>query len=313
MKKIICSLSVLLLLGTVTTALVVGQPGTVGTQGLDATDTFKELSRNTQWQQKEQIDLQFDAHHPQGMTRIGDLFYMSSVEIIEKPEKYDQPRNGYDRTPGKGVGHLFVFDKTGKLVKDIELGEGHMYHPGGIAYDGKSIWVPVAEYRPDSRSIMYQVDPDTLKAEEAFRVDDHIGGVSRDSENGKLTGVSWGSRHFYQWNEQGKTLRMKTNPSHFIDYQDCESAGQGKAICSGISELPNPEGSKPYELGGLALLDTATLDLLHEVPVTEFSAKGHVATRNPAFLENTDQGMRLYAVPDDDEASLLVYETQNEE
>ena len=32
-----------------------------------------------------------------------------------------------------------------------------MYHPGGIDYDGRHIWVPVAEYRPNSRSIIYRV------------------------------------------------------------------------------------------------------------------------------------------------------------
>jgi len=25
-----------------------------------------------------------------------------------------------------------------------------VYHPGGIDFDGVNIWVPVAEYRPDS-------------------------------------------------------------------------------------------------------------------------------------------------------------------
>ncbi|MFC3882117.1 DUF6454 family protein [Bacillus songklensis] len=49
-----------------------------------------------------------NTYHPQGMTKIGDLYYMSSVEIIEKPVKYDQPKDGYDRTPGKGIGHLIL-------------------------------------------------------------------------------------------------------------------------------------------------------------------------------------------------------------
>ncbi|GGE13952.1 hypothetical protein GCM10011571_14250 [Marinithermofilum abyssi] len=111
-----------------------------------------------------------------------------------------------------------------------------------------------------------------MKAEKAFHVDDHIGGLV--DQNGKITGVSWGSRKFYQWNEQGQQLLKKNNPSHFIDYQDCENVGQGKMVCSGISELPTSANSKHYELGGLALLDSKTLDMIHEVPVTEFSHKG---------------------------------------
>lgn len=315
MRKIVptaAAIAAILLIGSVSTALAMPQLYNAGTEERKLTDQFQQLSRSTKWQQKEKINLQFNTYHPQGMTRIGDLYYMSSVEIIEKTVKYDQPRDGYDRTPGKGVGHLFVFNKQGELLKDIQLGEGHMYHPGGIAFDGKYIWVPVAEYRPNSHSIVYKVNPKTMKAEEVFRVDDHIGGLVRDGQSGKLMGVSWGSRKFYEWNEKGQQLNVKENPSHFIDYQDCESAGRGKMVCGGISVLPNPttDNSKPYELGGLALLDMKTLDMVHETPLTEFSPQGHVLTRNPVFLENSDQGLRLYAVPDDDYASLLVYETQ---
>ncbi|MBD1382454.1 DUF6454 family protein [Metabacillus arenae] len=313
MQKIIFIVTVTLLIGGASTALAMSQLHESSAKEQKLDEQFQQLSRNTQWQKKEKIDLQFNVYHPQGMTRIGDLYYMSSVEIIEKTTKYDQPRDGYDRTPGKGIGHLFVFNKQGKLLKDIKLGEGNIYHPGGIAFDGKSIWVPVAEYRPDSKSIVYKVDPKTMKAEKAFSVDDHIGGLVRDDQSGKLKGVSWGSRKFYEWNKKGKQQQVKENPSHFIDYQDCEGIGQAKMVCSGISELPNPASGnfKPYELGGLALIDMKKLNPIHEVPLMEFSPQGHVITRNPVFLERAGQQLRLYAVPDDDEASLLVYETTN--
>ncbi|WP_017437761.1 DUF6454 family protein [Saccharococcus caldoxylosilyticus] len=313
MRKIVFTVTTTLLIGIASTVLAMPQSHITSTKEQKLDDQFRQLSRDTKWQQKEKIHLQFHAYHPQGMTRIGDLYYMSSVEIIEKPVKYDQPKDGYDRTPGKGVGHLFVFNKQGKLLKDIQLGEGIIYHPGGIAFDGKSIWVPVAEYRPNSHSIVYKVNDETMKVEEAFRVNDHIGGLVRDAQSGKLIGVSWGSRKFYEWNEKGQQLRVKENSSHFIDYQDCEGVGQGKMVCSGISELPNPatDYSKPYELGGLALLDMKRLNTIHEVPLMEFSPQGHVITRNPVFLESAGQGLRLYAVPDDDDASLLVYETTN--
>ncbi|MGG3640523.1 DUF6454 family protein [Bacillus gobiensis] len=45
------------------------------------------------------------------------------------------------------------------------------------------------------------------------------------------------------------------------------------------------------------------------LPISLFSPKGHVATRNPVFLENTTQGIKMYAVPDDDQSSMLIYET----
>ena len=60
---------------------------------------------------------------------------------------------------GKGIWRLFVIDRQGNLKKDIRLGEGTAYHPGGIDYDGQNVWVPAAEYRPSSRAIVYTVDP----------------------------------------------------------------------------------------------------------------------------------------------------------
>ncbi|WP_428909736.1 DUF6454 family protein [Niallia sp. Krafla_26] len=274
-------------------------------------DQVQELSRGTSWEKLDQIDLQFDVFHPQGMTKVGDLYFMSSVEIIEGTTRYEQPIDGYDRSPGKGKGHLFVFNEQGELLEDIELGEGDMYHPGGIDYDGKFIWVPVAEYRPNSESIVYKVNAETLEVEEAFRADDHIGGIVKNDKSQKLHGVSWGSRLFYEWNHKGKQLNVEDNPSHFVDYQDCESTGNGQMICSGITNLPNPANNNSFQLGGLALLDLKNNDILHEVPVTELSPKGNVITRNPVFLEKAEEEIKLYAVPDDDDASLLIYQTTN--
>ncbi|RFU62212.1 DUF6454 family protein [Bacillus sp. V59.32b] len=310
MKKVIFALAAALTIGSLTTAFAYPDTLQSGKDGKQLEEKFQHLSRDSVWEQKEKIDLQFNTFHPQGMTKIGDLYYMSSVEIIEKPEKYAQPRNGYDRSPGKGIGHLFVFDVQGKLLKDIELGEGDLYHPGGIAFDGKSIWVSVAEYRPNSKSIIYKVNPETMKSQEMFRTNDHIGGILRDGKHGNLKAVSWGSRTFYEFNERGKVLSKSSNPSHFVDYQDCENAGENQLICSGITELPQQgAATSKYELGGLALLDMKTMDMVHELPITLFSPKGHVVTRNPVYLENTKQGIKLYAVPDDDQSSMLVYET----
>ena len=66
---------------------------------------------------------------------------------------------------GEGVGHVFKVDMKGNLLADLRIGEGAIYHPGGIDYDGRYIWVPVTEYRPNSRSIIYRVDPITMKAD----------------------------------------------------------------------------------------------------------------------------------------------------
>src|SRR5262249_38733350 len=112
------------------------------------TIAFTATTRSTAWQQPHKIPLRFATYHPQGFALVGDKIFMSTVEIIEAPVRYPQPIDGYDRTPGKGIGHVLVIDRQGNLIKDLTLGQDTIYHPGGIDFDGQSVWVPVAEYRP---------------------------------------------------------------------------------------------------------------------------------------------------------------------
>ncbi|HCA86280.1 MAG TPA: hypothetical protein DEQ61_12740 [Streptomyces sp.] len=271
------------------------------------------VTRSTEWKLAQRIGLDFDTHHPQGFARAGDRLFLSSVEIIEPPVKHRQPVDGHDRTPGKGRGHLFVLDLKGNLIKDIVLGEGDMYHPGGIDVDEESLWIPLAEYRPHSRSIIYRVDLRTLEVSEEFRVADHIGGIVPDPASGRLSGVTWGSREFYTWSAEGKQLDHTANSSHFIDYQDCARAGRDAAVCTGITGYEAPDGTG-FELGGIALLDTRTQTVRHEVPVQLWSAAGHVVTRNPVHLEADGSTLRMWAAPDDGEETagteILVYESK---
>lgn len=140
-----------------------------------ATDTplanaFDAVDRNTKWQLTGKLKLEFPTYHTEGIAFSQDRIFLSAVEITEPTTKFASPQDGFDRTPGKGVGHLFVMDKAGKLQKDIILGEGDMYHPGGIDFDGTNVWVPVAQYRPDSSAIIYRVDAKSLDVHKQFEV-----------------------------------------------------------------------------------------------------------------------------------------------
>ena len=222
-----------------------GMPSVVMAADLDRNalaERVTKLSRSTQWKPVLALQIAFPTYHPQGMVKIGDAFFVSSVEIKEPTKRFPQPVDGFDRDPGAGIGHLFKIDLTGHLVSETTLGEGSIYHPGGLDYDGHYIWVPVAEYRPNSRSVIYRVDPETMKAEEMFRFADHIGGLVRDTDDNSLHGVSWGSRRFYRWtldpggrptNATEAPEKLRTlNPSHYLDYQDCKYAGAHRMLCS---------------------------------------------------------------------------------
>jgi hypothetical protein len=274
---------------------------------------FEATTRSTAWSQVARIPLHFPTYHPQGFALVGDLIFMSSVEVLEAPVRYPEPVDGYDRTPGKGIGHLFVIDRQGNLKQDIRIGEGTAYHPGGIDYDGENVWVPAAEYRPNSRAIVYTVNPKNYQVTEQFRVRDHVGGVVRDRRTGFVHGVSWGSRTLYEWTSKGKQLAAEPNQSHLLDYQDCDYVNRSKQLCGGVTSLPTATGGT-YELGGLALLDLNDHNrILHEIPFPTFSPSGHTVTRNPVALELANNHLRLLTAPDDGDSpagtQLLIYES----
>jgi Family of unknown function (DUF6454) len=269
------------------------------------TEHVTALTRDSAWTLTASVPIAFRTFHPQGMVKIGEAFFVSSVEV----------RN---RDAGEGTGHLFRIDKTGQLVTDLRLGENAIYHPGGIDYDGQSLWVPVAEYRPDSRSIVYRVDPETMKATEVLRFADHIGAIVHNTDDHTLHGVSWGSRRFYRWTlgRDGKVTNAGTSPeklrtlntSHYLDYQDCKYVGDRRMLCTGVTEMRPPPDASPFRLGGLDLVDLRDGRPVHQVPVLLWTTGGLNMTHNPVWLEPTAAGLRGYFMPEDDKSTLYIYD-----
>jgi Family of unknown function (DUF6454) len=279
-------------------------------------EKFKTLSRGTEWQQVGQQQVNFDTYHPQGMSKVGDQLFLSSVEVLELPGRYTE-RDDDNDSPGRGIGHLFKMDEEGQLLDEIQLGKEAIYHPGGIDYDGNYLWVPVAEYRPDSRSIIYRVDPESMEATPMFRVADHIGGLIYNADRDSLYGVNWGSRTFYQWNLTGTgkvinqnkplTEQATQNPEHYIDYQDCQYIGDDFALCSGVAVYQPPNASD-VQLGGIDLVNLRSVTPEYQVPVPEWTDDGMVMTRNPFLAEERPNGLRFYFLPEDNTSHLFTYE-----
>ena len=293
------------------------------------------------WRQTAAIPLRFNTHHPQGMVRVGREFYLSSVEVTRETRRYREPVGGADRDEGAGIGHLFKFNDQGQLLEDLRIGEGSIYHPGGIDYDGRFIWIPVAEYRPESRSIVYQVDltnrdemanrdgmanRDEMVARESFRFSDHLGGIVHQFETRTLHAVSWGARRFYHWPlalpntrelqpvtyhpRRADRPERQLNRSFYIDYQDCHYLGAGEMLCGGLREYRN--GTEKLSLGGLELVDLATGLARQQVPVELWTSAGLPMTRNPFWIEPLDEeaGLRAFFVPEDRQSTLYVYEIE---
>ena len=95
-----------------------------------------KLTRSSSWKRVASVRISFRTYHPQGMVKIGRTLFVSSVEVKVPTKLLPRPVGDYDRDAGDGVGHLFKIDMAGNLLADLRLGEGTIYHPGGIDYDG---------------------------------------------------------------------------------------------------------------------------------------------------------------------------------
>jgi hypothetical protein len=261
------------------------------------------LTATTEWRAVGEIPLQFDAFHPQGMAIVNGAIYVSSVEVI-------------NRAQGKGKGHLFRIARDGAPEAQVELTDGPRYHPGGIDFDGARLWVPVAEYRPASSSVVYAVDPATLTPREVFRCADHLGAIVHDAGSASVVGVSWGSRRMYRWISElsGNNVRIpdphaepRVNRAHYVDFQDAQSLpGTTLMLCGGLKNYRGPNGS--FSLGGLELIDVKTLEPKHQVPVPLWEQDGRPMLQNAFHAEATDTGLRFWFLPADGKATIYIYE-----
>jgi hypothetical protein len=285
------------------------------------TSIFRLMGRNAIWTRVSSVEMQgWTTFHTQGLVRIGDAFFVSSVEVIEPTVRNGAVTDALydfsiDRSPGVGRGWLTKFDAAGNLLGQIELTDGTIYHPGGIDFDGESLWVPVAEYRPNSRSEILRVDPDTLAAERIFTADDHIGGVVHDLHRGTLEAVSWGSRRLYTFPlHSRRDPTWVPNTETTIDYQDCHYHGIDFMLCGGVAGYETPYG--PIAFGGLDLVDLRTKLLSHQVPVNRFIEEAGLPNPTLSLSHNAfwadpldDTSLRIYFMTEsDNQASLLAYD-----
>lgn len=158
-------------LGTLAPSLVQANPNSSQSQSL-LSQLLKSMTRHTVWKEVASIPFSFPSHHCQGMVKIGEDYWVSSVEVL--------PEFVGDRFHGKG--YLFQVSATGQLLNSLELGEGPLYHPSGIDFDGTRLWIALAAYKPNSKSIVYQVDPFQKTVKEVFRWEDHLGAVALNPE-----------------------------------------------------------------------------------------------------------------------------------
>ena len=147
--------------------------------------------------------LAIDTHHVQGLAVSDDFYWVSSVD--------KQARQGW----------LYRIDrKTLQVVEQRQLADGARFHPGGIQLVGQTLWLPLAEYRANSTSLVLRLNALTLATEKEFAIDDHLGAIAADGR-GTLYAANWDSRQIRVLNEEGQIRETVDSPTG-VAYQDFE-------------------------------------------------------------------------------------------
>lgn len=261
-------------------------------------------SDSDEWTYVDSLKLHLETDHPQGLLRLGeDRYFLSTV-------RFTKTEGGSPDLATEGQGYLIEVSRTADGVEEkrrLQLGAGLVYHPGGLATDGTNIYVPVSEYRADSRCSIYKVDAQTFEVVgEPTPFPDHIGALSMDVERRRIFGMSWAARKIYVWNFDWKLLYMNLNPVQNVDYQDIDFIGGNVLACSGFSRFKL--GDEVVEVGGIDLIDASTWLPFHRIMVTTRTHTGRLLCHN-AFthrLVYPDLFMAFVA-DDDDQSRVEVY------
>jgi hypothetical protein len=218
------------------------------------------------------LELKGTTHHVQGIDLDDTRLWVTSV----------------DREARKGYLHEFALP-SGELKRTVELGVGARFHPGGMARDGESLWIPVAEYRRESTATIQKRNARTLELEAQFEVADHIGCIAAGPDG--LIGGNWDSRTFYVWDKAGKLIRKVANPTP-NGYQDLKFV-EGRIVAGGLL---------PGRVGAIDWLEWPSLKLLRRVDAGKTS-------RGVPFTNEglAARGDRLWLLPEDGPSRLFEF------
>ncbi|MEH3047025.1 DUF6454 family protein [Sphingomonas adhaesiva] len=217
------------------------------------------------------LHLDGELFHVQGLAMTATRIWVTSV----------------DR--GSRRGYLHEFERsTGRFLRRLELTDGARYHPGGISVAGGSIWIPVAEMRPDSSADLVQIDADTFRIRRRVSFPDHLGCVAIAGD--RLIAGNWDSRLFYVFDLTGQQrTRVVRNPSatHYQDMKFVDGvlvAGGDRGLFSGTVDWidwPSMTVARTLRAGAIG-------------PVRPFG-RGGPYTGEGMTIEGRD----LYVVPED--------------
>jgi hypothetical protein len=220
------------------------------------------------------VTLQGVLDHPQGLTASADgaTWFVTSVLRSAK------------------LGLLVAFRASdGGVAHRTEVQDGPRYHPGGLGRLGDTLWLPVAEYRRASSSVIQARAISTLALRSSFAVADHIGAVA--ATPGTLIGCNWDARTFYEWTFGGASTRVVEHDGA-ARYQDLQWTSDGLLA-----------GGLLGDQGVVDLLEWPSLDLKERIVVGR-TDRGTVLTAEGLAVS----GRELLLMPEDDPSRVFVHQ-----
>ncbi len=209
--------------------------------------------------------------HVQGLDVSADWFWISAVDRRTK------------------TGWIWRVDRrTLATVAERNLTQDALYHAGGFQVSGKSLWIPIAEYRANSNARILELDAMTLAERRSFAVADHVGAVATDGQSAVLA-ANWDSRKIYRFSLDGE-LRKVVNFDEPLAIQDMKWI-DGKIFAGGTGLVARKGECL------LCQLDPATLAVVRRSSMLDSICYTH---EGMAFFEN-----RFFFLPEDEPKSQI--------
>ena len=150
--------------------------------------------------------------HTQGLEIVGTAYYVTARREDLEPKRALLLRT----SPGQK--DWDSWDLTPEVRDPGGPGEDKplLDHPGGFQMAGGKLWIPLAESRRRSRSLIRAYHLPDLKPNQParsvseFAVDDHIGAVAVAADQSVLVGASWDTETVYLWDRSGGLRRKLT-------------------------------------------------------------------------------------------------------
>jgi hypothetical protein len=195
--------------------------------------------------------------HPQGMEvdRHTGLIYVTAAEIIEERDKARQ-------FWGKGRAHLFECNIEGETIRSVNLKSDNEdeYHPSGMVLIDGTMFMALSQYAPETSATIIKFNVKDWTYEKLFRIQDHVGLVAPNFDEGELFLGTWGTRHYYCTDMKGNIKSKRPTPcSDEMEHQDAQLMSGGMAKLNNIKLDPTDPDVPWTQREGTMMLATGVM------------------------------------------------------